>query len=260
MRKTPTLKKASKKCCPEVKEVFCRHGHKKCTDNHDRNIAKVVKGRYLNEHLFHTGYGDLTNMPFSGRKHYSICHNLYRCICKASVDKDALSGKEYKDLSTRSTKNMIPEVTHLPPADRSTRLFLRNRIEVKDLKGIKTVNVIVDGKIDASVDVSSAKRMTNKEIYEQDVLRRFYKVPFERLVMRERNRRINEMAKHILSCCIDRGEFKQYGEDYYKMNKDLSVSIINLLDGIKDNLERRIGGLSFREFADEALLPIEEDK
>ena len=43
------------------------------------------------------------------------------------------------------------------------------------------------------------------------------------------------------------------------MNKDLSVSIINLIDGIKDNLERRIGGLSFREFADEALLPIEED-
>ena len=198
MSKTTT----SKKCCDDVKRIFFNNGHKKCTGVNDRNRSKIVKGRLLNEHLFYAGILHKIDTPFNDRKNYEICHNLFRYIAKYTVSNPVV---EYSGIySSSSSNSSTDEVdnTETRCNDRNTRMSLRNKVPIRDLKGIKNVSVSVSGKVSSIIDCNSFKR--NTDLFEKDVMSKYYKVPFDKLVMRERTRRINELSKMILSYCIDR--------------------------------------------------------
>ena len=246
-----------------IKTIFSKHGHKKCSSTKSYHFSKVVKGKFLNEYLFHAGLLDSVEHPLNDRKNYHICSNLYRYIVKYTVQNPI---EQYK--SVCSVISSIPtDVDDAQPpgktCDRETRLFMRNRIGVKDLSGIKQVNLYINGEVDTVIQVENDESLENNggynEIYVKKVLDgKPYKLPFHNLVMRERNRRVNDVCKLVMNCCIDRGEFKDQGANYYKANKDLAVSIITFLDSVRETLERKIG-LDFGKLNDEALPPVDGD-
>ena len=164
----------------------------------------------------------------------------------------------YCGVYSSSSSNSSTQVETSKPRynDRSTRMLLRNKVPVTDLEGIKSVSVSVSGKVSSNIDLSSFNRNTN--LFEDDVMSRFYKVPFDKLVMREKARRINEISKMILSCCIDRSQFRESRAEYYKDNRALNISVLNLLDGIRDCLEMKLS-TDFTQVANEPCPSVEGD-
>ena len=71
---------------------------------------------------------------------------------------------------------------------------------------------------------------------------------------------MNHISKDILSACINRNEFREQGEEYYVRNIDLAVSILNLIDGVKEALERKLKvNLDSQELKEKITLPVDDD-
>ena len=77
-------------CDEEVKNVFIKYSHKKCTCKTRRKVAVAVTGKVLNNYLLNHRDSAILPCPhFNARKKFHICTNL-RDMIEQSPDK----GKE----------------------------------------------------------------------------------------------------------------------------------------------------------------------
>lgn len=59
-------------------------------------------------------------------------------------------------------------------------------------------------------------------------------------------------------CIISRSEFRKNGNNYLKGNEDVALNIIDLIDGVRKTLEKRMK-VEFKSIADRAMPPVEGD-
>ena len=128
---------------------------------------------------------------------------------------------------------------------------------IGDVSKLKKVKVVVNDKVYKEIDLT--KRRSAEEIFKESVLSDVCRKPFNRLLWREKKNRINEISYVILNkCIIDRPEFRKNGNDYLKGNEEVALNIIDLIDGVRKVLEKRLK-VEFESIADSAISPIEGD-
>ena len=108
------------------------------------------------------------------------------------------------------------------------------------------------------IDMTNS-RMKQKQKFSEDILSEYYKVPFGKLSMRERRKRMAAIAKVVISACIDRKEFQKGSDEYMHDNKVLAVEILNLLDGMKEYIETKTK-VRFNDVEEIALVPRPNDR
>ena len=120
----------------------------------------------------------------------------------------------------KTAKKNASDVIVLPSMTREERLQRRNRIPVNDpnLLGIKEVIVKVGEKEDGVIDLTKNRKSTTKKFIDDVLYKRFYRVPFGSLTMRQRRVRMRELSTNILSACIDRVEYKHNHDKYLHLN------------------------------------------
>ena len=268
----PPTKKDIKKqyCCQaEVKVVASKYlSHKKCTSNKSGyKYASKVLGKNLNDYFIQ--YVDTTtDNKFNPRKKYFICENLKRIMNKKkqssplSVDLNQSKSVSTKQLPSSDTHNQLQSECDAP-LSRDERVFMRSRIPVKSMKGINCIKLSIKGDEDVVInlkDLPSSKRAPYNEMFNKDVLasHNYYRLPFRNITMKQRNIRIKDLSKKILSACVDRKEYKKRGDDYLRNNDVLAVDLINLLDGIKHSLQSKLK-LDFSKFEEDAAEPVLND-
>mgnify|MGYP005727622821 CR=1 FL=1 len=77
--------------------------------------------------------------------------------------------------------------------------------------------------------------------------------------MSERRKRMDSMSIEILGCCVDQDSLKEDGVLYLQDNGDLALDVINILDGIKDKIQR-ILKMNLRNVSDAAVDPPSDDE
>ena len=219
MKKTPPQRKHTQ-CDEEVKEVFKKYSHRRCTCAKRRMYCTEVTGKALNKYLFDKRNSTTDPNHFSNRKKYRICSNLNDIIKRAQTEEEE---KDTPLLCNNSASTVATSRKNLPPStnnsdtmvqpnierSRSQRLFMRKRIPVTDctLKGVKKVVVSID-KEKHEIDVQNQIKSTSKtDTFKDDVLKKYYKLPFGKICMNERRRRMRKIGKEILSACVDRKLF-----------------------------------------------------
>ena len=267
-------------CDADAKAIFSKLiNHNKCTKRgKGSKYAVKVSGKELNSFL-HPTFCSIVNCPlvsckkkpFIGQKKYFICHNLQRTMSKPISMKyfhnpsnfcvEIADSKSKKISSDDSTPT--PQPTGIPNISREDRLFLRNRIPAKDLKGIKQVNLKIQGDDDVIIDLNlphfkkktSYNMMFNNEVLSMD---NYFKLPFGKLTMKQRRLRIATLSKKILSACIDRNQYNEDGQDYLHGNENLAVDVINLIDGMKEFLQSKMK-INFNSVQDIPMVPLDKD-
>ena len=270
MKKKSPLQRTQ--CDEEVKEIFKKYSHRRCTCAKRRIYCTEVTGKTLNNYLICRRDSTTDPNHFSNRKKYRICSNLNDTIKRSE------SKEEEKDtplLCNSSACSVATSRKNLPPStdnsdnivqpniemSRSQRLFMRKRIPATDctLKGVKKVIVSVDEE-KYEIDLRNRMKSTSKtENFKDDVLRTYYKLPFGKICMNERRRRMRKVGKEILSACVDRKKFRENTDEYLTKNEDLALQIVNLLDGVKDYIQSKLK-VNLNKLADVALAPIESDR
>ena len=267
-------------CNPDAKTIFSKLiNHNKCTKRaKGSNYAVKVSGKELNTFLHPTFCtvvdchgSSCKKTPFTPQKKYFICHNLQRTLSNPLAKKYYHNPSNFcvdiedssKSKSVSSDPAPTPKPTQVPNLSREDRLFLRNRIPVKDLKGIQQVNLKIQGDDEVHIDLNSPHFKTRKStnmIFNNDVLSKenYFKVPFGKLTMKQRRLRIATLSKKILSACVDRKQFKEDGLGYLHNNESLAVDVINLLDGMKEFLQSKIK-LNFKNIQDIPMIPLDKD-
>ena len=260
-------------CDADVKQIATKFlRHKKCTTKTERKYASKVTGKYLNDYLVEKKLFDdvikegYTTKPFNSRKKYSICSNLKRGI---EQQKKSFCSSVHATTppcleDCTPAPSQIPRengLTKLP--SREERLFLRNRIPVKSLKGIKKINLKISGDDDVVISTkkfSSTKGLSYSNIYHQDVLHesKKYKIPLGKLVMKQKQIRTSDLSKKLLAACINRREYKKLGPEYLKNNEELAIDIINLLDYMKSTIQSKLK-LKFIELEDAPIASVPND-
>ena len=61
------------------------------------------------------------------------------------------------------------------------------------------------------------------------------KKPVKYLVM---NERMDCLANHFLAYCVDKQSLNDKGMNYIRKNEDLAAEVKDLLDGVKENLQK----------------------
>ena len=233
--------------------------HKKCSCKKSYRLSYTTSGKLLNHMLSHCSSYKGDNNPFndSNKKEYIICANLHYLINTPDLPR----------LTTISDKNRSMVAAASTIKTREQRAFLRNRIPVKSMKGIKLVKVMIDGDKDTDIDMTrkeSRKGKTYSSMLKKDVLynsNNYYRVPFGSLKMRQRRHRMKDIAKKLLAACVDRKEYHNSNKDeeYLQLNQSLAIDILNLIDGVKEYLESQIK-LRFDAVLDMAMEPVAGDK
>ena len=252
-------------CDDEVKKLFIKYSHKKCSCQSRRKAAVAVTGKFLNNYLLnHRDSATLPCAHFNARKKFNICSNLFDMINQSPqrYDEDRtptlMSVVSIAPSNGRKTNCSVEN-----PDDeksRSQRLFLRNRVPANDssLKGVKNVQVRVGNDKPYVIETENI-RTSQRCKFKEDVLSHYYKVPFGKLKMNERRRRMAEIGKVIFGACINRKEFKKDSEDYLMHNKDLVIEMVNLLDGIKDYVQMKTK-VKVEDLQSFAVAPPENDR
>ena len=259
-------------CSKEVKDFATKFlAHKKCTSRSKCQYASKVNGKFLNDYMHQKQvFSDVikdgyTTKPFEPRKKYFICSNLKRSI-------DQHKNKLPFPPNQAELENANPPVVSSKcPSDapshhsysRAERAFMRNRIPVKSLKGIKLINLKIAGDDDVVIDMkdfNTTKGMSYTKNFEQDVLHesKKYKIPFGSLTMRQKKLRTNDFCKKIFAACINRKQFKKKGTDYIIDNEDLAVDMINLLDNMKNTIQSKMR-MNFKDILDVPIAPVPND-
>ena len=259
-------------CSKEVKDFATKFlAHKKCTSRSKCQYASKVNGKFLNDYVHQKQiFADVikdgyTTKPFEQKKNYFICSNLKRSI-------DQHKNKLLVPPNQVKLENANPPVVSSKhPSDapshhsysRAERAFMRNRIPVKSLKGIKLINLKIAGDDDVVIDMkdfNTTKGMSYTKNFEQDVLHesKKYKIPFGSLTMRQKKLRTNDFCKKIFAACIDRKQFKKKGTDYIIDNEDLAVDMINLLDNMKNTIQSKMK-MNFKDILDVPIAPVPND-
>ena len=233
-------------------------GHKKCTSKKDNKYAVKVTGKFLNDYWYQRQVlggvikddQSILTTPFNGRKKYFICSNLKRNIDKGMKKLPPTASTPQIVLEEAVTPSAPPMTPTETPTltnnlTRADRAFMRTRIPAKSLKGIKSINLKISGDEDVVVDtskLSTTKDYSYSQLYQKDVVKESmkYKLPFGKLTMRQKNLRTSDLSKLILSACIDRSQYRKFGADYVKNNKDLAVDVLNLLDSVKNTIEKKM--------------------
>ena len=271
MSTTNTNRKSS--CDEEVKDILKEYSHRRCTSSKSRRYCVAVNGSALNKYLINHRQSSTDPKRFNPRKKYNICRTLHSTISNATKNNDtAARGEEEstpqlicpvatgvaKNPSTRTRVTLQP----LPINDeenRAQRLFLRNRIPVTDprLKGIKKVVVEVGDDID-EIDMR-AIRADQKALFVEEVLSHYYRVPYRKMTMRGRRDRMASIAKIVLGACVNRKEFKKDADEYLMKNVELAIDIINLLDGVKEVIQKKMKMNFHSSLSDVAVVPVAND-
>ena len=261
-------------CDKEVKDIFRNYNHRKCTSTKRRMYCVPVSGKILNDYLVSSRESSTDPRRFNVRKKYHVCCNLHGMLKR--VPKAAASDDEEKENTpllsvvpttvqtdlTRLRKNhnaaTQPNKEH-DIKSRSQRLFLRNRIPADDprLKGVKKVLVRVEDDEVGEIDTTKM-RVSTKAVFANEVLNHYYRIPFAKMKMRGRRERMAEIAKVVISACIDRKEFRKDPDEYIVNNVDVGIQVLNLLDGVKDYIQSKMQ-LNFNAISNIALPPVEED-
>ena len=240
--------------CDRFVKSIVKHFHKKCSCKKSYRLSYTTSGKLLNHMLSHCSSYKGDNNPFndSNKKEYIICANLHYLINTPDLPR----------LTTVSDKNRSKVAAASTIKTREQRAFLRNRIPVKSMKGIKLVKVMIDGDKDTDIDMTrkeSRKGKTYSSMLKKDVLynsNNYYRVPFGSLKMRQRRHRMKDIAKKLLAACVDRKEYHNSNKDeeYLQLNQSLAIDILNLIDGVKEYLESQIK-LRFDAVLDMAMEP-----
>ena len=262
-------------CDVDVKKFASQFlSHKKCSSKKTYKYASKVNGKYLNDYVtskavFKSVISDgYCSKPFKARKHYFICSTLKTIIEKHNSNLPVVVSPPIPDVnvapSTAPSKlpKDIPSTSSSSVPDRAERLFLRNRIPVKSLKGITAINLKIAGDEDVVVDPKSLPRNKKSYIqsYQDDVIAKSspFKKPFRYLSMKEKKLRTNDLAKTILAACITRKEYKKNGSQYLNENTQLAVDVLNILDDIKNTLQSKLR-IDFKVLEDEPVPPAAND-
>jgi hypothetical protein len=252
------------------KELKCivKSFHKKCCPRESRKKAAQISGKDLNEWLYH--YRGIQTKPFknSHKLNYTICNNLVKVMEKdlmkipSLINTDICHPVASTTKAPQKKKKNTPTLANAPvPAlSREQRSFMRNRIPVQSLDGIKNVKVTIDKDDDYDIEIKDEKKkMSYSDKFKSEILDEFYKLPFGKLTMRQRRLRMQSLSKLVLSACIDRNEYKNRADGYLHFNKPLAIDIMNLLDGIKECLEKKLK-ITFNAIEEEVRPPIHNDR
>ena len=266
-------------CDLDVKKVASQFlSHKKCNSKKESKYATKVTGKFLNDYLHQKQVfasvikeGCITN-PFNSRKKYFICCNLKRSI-DYNMKKMPVATAIVSTIPELGLENVTPSAPSNVPSEkpsitniltRSERAFMRGRIPATSLKGIKSINLKISGDEDVVVDtskLSTTKGYSYSKMYEQDIIKlsnKKYKVPFGKLTMRQKKMRSFDLSKSVLSACIDRKQYKEFGADYLENNKELGVDCLNLLDSLKNSIEKKMK-MSFQDLQDAPIESVPND-
>ena len=261
------LHRLNTKCMSSVKSVVMKYSHNKCSTD---RMAVEVTGVVLNRWLVDAYDNKASSVPFEEDMVYTICHTLDKMIKKKNKElllhcpplclnaalPEPLLVQQPKQ-TTRTTSKTNP-VEHHQNRSREERLFARNRIPVRSLKGVKTIKLHVEEDEVVEIDMS-ASRIPAKDKFRNDVLgKNYFKVPFGKLTMRQRRIRMNEVSKLLLGCCIDRQEYKRDNDEYLNNNKELAVEILNLISGVQEVLENKMK-IRFSDLETESMAPPADD-
>ena len=98
-------------CDFNVKEVFKKYSHKKCSCSKSRIYATQVTGSFLNNYLIAHHSSITEPHRFAPKKKYYICHNLHKTITTCLKAKDSNNTPTLVSIGTISKK--------IPPAKSS---------------------------------------------------------------------------------------------------------------------------------------------
>ena len=124
-------------CDVEVKDVFKKYSHRKCTCEKARVYCTKVTGSFLNNYLMKYRSSATDPHRFPPKKKYNICSNLNISITRYMKAKDCDStptlvsnGTVSKKLPVKETSNVVKDhnhinvIAHTIEKTRSQRLFL----------------------------------------------------------------------------------------------------------------------------------------
>ena len=269
-------------CCDtNVKHITSNYSHKRCSQKINKNLSSKVTGQYINQWLVYcreVNDSSSADVLLNPNQHYSICYNLNKMIKKSKssiielVTKELIEMEQTSNTTTKSNSDhdTINNVVLDPyktsdtcdsmNMSRGTRLKVRNGTLIVDplLPGIKEVKVVIDGEQDQVIDIRKKRICGNNTKYFNDIISNYYKVPFGKLTMRQRRMRMNEIAKILLSACVDRSEYKSKKDNYIKGNTELGVDLLNLMDGTREALALKLK-IDFNTIEDQAIVPIPND-
>ena len=270
-------------CDKEVKDIV-KAFHRKCSDKRSYKQCIMIGGNEMNTWML----GRIGKQPFDPKKKYRICANLQRLLLNVSVKQPVilcniveeveldssycfpinsttpsptLPNTNSNHASTEQNQTIVPSPILL---NREQRMFMRNRIPVKDMKGLKSMKVIYNTDKEETIDLTSDKykpsRKSTTDVFYEDVCSpsNFCKVPFGNLSMRGKRNRMSDIGKTVIAACIDRSEYRNRPNDYLTKNESVAVDAINLLDGIKEYIEMKMK-LDFNTLDDVAMAPVDND-
>ena len=194
--------------------------------------GKLIRGSELNNYIKEHSLLFNCEKPFSPLKLYGICSNMKKIIDESkspvpNFPSNPTISCKVVPKSTPSKKKENDPIASSNDMSRYERHFLRNRIPVQNLKGIKSVKVTVADELVEVIDIKNMKKNTlgYKQIYQRDVLcnNNYYRVPFQDLSMKQWRIRMLDLSKKIVSACINRKEFKKDADTYLYQNEDLAI-------------------------------------
>ena len=275
MKNNNNNKQHSNHLCDRFIKDIMKGYHKKCSDKKSYRKSVMMGGDELNVWML----GRDKKEPFNSNQKYRICGNLHRLLLKGVVgstivpevpsynieELELVEGEfERKNsmmkMRKKATKKNPSDVVIIPSMNREERLKRRNRIGINDPKllGIKGVRVIVDDSEDGIIDLTKSRVSSNQKFVDDVLHKRYYRVPFGRLTMRQRRLRMRELSTNIISSCIDRLAYKNNPDKYLHKNNELAVDILSLIDGIKECIEKKLK-VSLKDIEEEAMVPIDDD-
>ena len=260
-----------RRCCEDtVKQIAVKHTS---CGSKDRLCSWVPKWRLKG---FVSSMGKLEN-----DKTYRVCHNLMKRIndinplpptpprrSKRFSSSPLVTPlfctptKRKKDLPSLSVRSppCAPLEARIVCCECASPLDLLDRINVSNTeKNTKETNV-QEG-INILNETIKKNRVGHLNKMRNDVLShaKRWKYPFDRCKDRSRVDRINEVSNIILGCCIDKKEMADKGVNYIRHNVELATSLLTLLDGVKERLERELK-LNFENHVGENIIDDVENK
>ena len=188
-----------KRCCEKFVKDNIGVPHHSCDGT--KNIAHAL-GHELNALS--------KSEVFEGDKRYRICANIVGRVKRKYSNVSVVV--KYSDASLvigkdRSRGRHIPEGGNNPSGDHGCDIHSPARIGHKS----KWVNTVLE----------KAEK---------------YRKQFSKLVLRQRQRRVHDLANEIIASCVDQDSLKAEGHSYFVRNKTLAVDCMTVIDLVKDRI------------------------
>ena len=190
------------KCCHEVKSGFI-HFHSKCDK---ARSAQIKTGAFLNQYI------ECTKL-FEPRVKYQVCFNLMRQLSKKP---------RFEIL--RDKKIVLPSRI----TTREERSLKRQSIDIEP--------VLVDNAVLVNENIDKKVKFIDRVIE----CAAPYRKPFCELKLRKRLERIDDIACQIIASCIDKNKVQKHGTEYIMRNELFAHEVLNLFNGVRNRLERKL--------------------